>query len=1194
MQSIYVKTYFPKQRSVALTVAVGMVLTLVYLLSNSTQASGATVSASGGSCTQTVGSAGSTTVTVVNGKCVITFASAGSNTWTVPTGVSSVRTLVVGGGGGAGGGGCNWMYGRGGGGGDVVDSGSTSVAVTAGTTLSIRVGAGGAAAISRTVGGVINSCADGLPYSVGSTGGQGGSSQFGTSSAVIGGYSSPAGTSAGGASGNGNIGSGSAGAGNTLNSWTGGGGGGAGGPGTHSGSGSNWACGGGLIASGGPGKFSDISTGSLIGHGGGAGAGACAGNGSATSGGEFYSGGYSGTNYNGSYGGGALNATGGAGVVIISYIPVAARLIGNGGTIKTYSNVTSLSPSICAGGMRGMATDGTYVYFRTLNSASNICIASLSSGSFVRAQAVTPGVSAGSLNNIPRDQMALTYSSGCLFIRNSISASSTVNCIDTTTWVMSSPITPSVAIPQGGYWLEGNLMDFPDGRVGAVAAPTSTASSGGAASGANVCPTGSYCKILRTYTVTRSGGTASLTHSEDFTLADTQAGWPNDDHGMATDGTYLYQMMYNNGYKVWALNSGTPSLIVFNGAGTGTCTAPTGISGSMCNINKPISETSADNFGVNGVENATYLSRSHSTNQYIMGVVSANKFWVSDAVAPPSGPGSAISAGAPTIGVATATGGTTATVAFTAPASDGGATITSYTATSSPAGGTGTLSQAGSGTISVTGLTIGVAYTFTVTATNSVGTSVASAASNSVTNSYVSTITVPETTYVSASATTNITGLSVGGLAAGSTYQVALSLSPIPTGASLKLPTTTGLSASYGFTAGSNTFNSFTVITFSGLLANVNTALAALQYVSGATTGSPIVQVVVSSLDTSYALNGYNGHFYLSNTTLGLANATYTNARATAKLQSYRGLTGYLTTITSAGENSFISNNIANASNIIFGATDELVEGVWKWDTSGGSPEAGTQFWQGAANGYAVGSSYSAWSSGYEPNDSGGEDYPVTNWGGNLGVWNDCSNTICGAGTAKYVIEFGTSATDGGFVNSSSNLASSSFSLFYATSGQLPTVLTVDPQSSSRYLPTTLNTVGPTNLLLCLNESDVSGNNLASPTINFDVAANGAPATTAGTGTSTIVGDRTTATYIYGVTANVISTLNSVLGTQIYLSSGAFSATKYIKIRAISIASSSDIGSKTCASTVYTSQNIEIRPLVLERTMKKGTITLKQ
>ena len=502
-----------------------------------------------------------------------------------------------------------------------------------------------------------------------------------------------------------------------------------------------------------------------------------------------------------------------------------------------------------------------------------------------------------------------------------------------------------------------------------------------------------------------------------------------------------------------------------------------------------------------------------------------------------------------------------------------------------------------------------------MTATNSVGTSAASASSNSITTSYVSTITVPETTYVSASATTNITGLSVGGLAAGSTYQVALALSPIPTGASLKLPTTTGLTASYGFTSGSNTFNSFTTITFTGPLSNINNALATLQYVSGAATGSPTVQVTVSSLDTNYALNGYNGHFYVSSTTLGLANATYLNARGTANTQSYRGLTGYLTTITSAGENEFITNNIVNAVSIWIGATDETYstgkEGRWRWDAQGGSPEAGLRFFDqtgtldgsatcgrtGGVNYTADGLNYSQWASS-EPNDycSSGEDYAVTNWGGtgaSGGTWNDCPNTGCGADRA-YVIEFGTNATDGGFVNSSSNLASSNFSLFYATSGQLPTVLTVDPQSSSRYLPTTLNTVGPTNLLLCLNESDVSGNNLASPTINFDVAANGAPATTAGTGTSIISGDRTTATYIYGVTANVISTLNSVLGTQIYLSSGAFSATKYIKIRAISITSSSSIGSKTCASTVYTSQNIEIRPLVLERTMKKGTITLKQ
>ena len=88
--------------------------------------------------------------------------------------------------------------------------------------------------------------------------------------------------------------------------------------------------------------------------------------------------------------------------------------------------------------------------------------------------------------------------------------------------------------------------------------------------------------------------------------------------------------------------------------------------------------------------------------------------------------------GAPTIGLATVVDHETVTVAFTAPSDDGYATIETYTATSSPGGITGTLSQAGSGTITVTGLTENTSYTFTVTATNSYATGEPSSASNSV------------------------------------------------------------------------------------------------------------------------------------------------------------------------------------------------------------------------------------------------------------------------------------------------------------------------------------------------------------------------------------------------------------------------------------------------------------------------------
>lgn len=87
---------------------------------------------------------------------------------------------------------------------------------------------------------------------------------------------------------------------------------------------------------------------------------------------------------------------------------------------------------------------------------------------------------------------------------------------------------------------------------------------------------------------------------------------------------------------------------------------------------------------------------------------------------------------APTAVTATVVSSTSVSVAFTPPAG----TVTSYTVTSTPGSFTGTGSAS---PITVTGLTASTAYTFTVTATNSNGTSPASTASTSVTTSTVST-----------------------------------------------------------------------------------------------------------------------------------------------------------------------------------------------------------------------------------------------------------------------------------------------------------------------------------------------------------------------------------------------------------------------------------------------------------------------
>ncbi|WP_337879466.1 DUF4347 domain-containing protein, partial [Rheinheimera sp.] len=150
--------------------------------------------------------------------------------------------------------------------------------------------------------------------------------------------------------------------------------------------------------------------------------------------------------------------------------------------------------------------------------------------------------------------------------------------------------------------------------------------------------------------------------------------------------------------------------VSFSSTTAGVCTITSGgeltfVTAGTCTIN-------ADQAGNGSWNAATTVSHSFTVN----------------AVAP----------SAPTIGTATA-GSASASVTFSAPSSSGGVAVTGYTVTSNPGGFTGT----GAGSpITVSGLQNGVAYTFTVTATNASSlTGAASAASNSVTPASPQTIT---------------------------------------------------------------------------------------------------------------------------------------------------------------------------------------------------------------------------------------------------------------------------------------------------------------------------------------------------------------------------------------------------------------------------------------------------------------------
>jgi hypothetical protein len=264
------------------------------------------------------------------------------------------------------------------------------------------------------------------------------------------------------------------------------------------------------------------------------------------------------------------------------------------------------------------------------------------------------------------------------------------------------------------------------------------------------------------------------------------------------------------------------------------------------------------------------------------------------------------------------------------------------------------------------------------------------------------------TSYAQSTSNQIASGFSISGFNTSATLLITIGLVNPPSGTTLRLNTTTGVSASIGYTLTSN----FTRISFTGTQANINTVLSSLRVNTGSVPGNVYIAVTATENPTGYFYLPTNGHFYRPMS----GAVSYTSAKSAASSQTFKGQTGYLITITSQDEQTFVQNNVPG-SNIWFALSDAGLEGRWKIDAG---PENGTLVWTASANvnnsntgayssaGTTATGMYSNWCGG-EPNNADGaigEDHAVTKWGGGS-CWNDLRDGNF-SGIGGYVVEFGT------------------------------------------------------------------------------------------------------------------------------------------------------------------------------------------
>jgi len=468
-------------------------------------------------------------------------------------------------------------------------------------------------------------------------------------------------------------------------------------------------------------------------------------------------------------------------------------IAGTGTSGYSVSDVSAASSPITAGGSDKIAvdslgnvylTDNTNHVIRKITAGANPTISNIASGI-----AVITGLSVDSVNNF------LYFSTASAIKKINISSSSpTVTSVATlnTHFVRALAIDPAT---QTLYYANespenirtiGKILNASTSQTTLLAGPTSLVAGGGSLNYVSAGAPATSVRLGNRIELAFSSGTSTLYVGHDFFLTEgsessafqainVSAGTISTVSGLALDGPAPLCVEYevvptitagNNGAQAAAIPATATSAVFSSPSILNTTLKFTSTSATASATVTPVSSNPASSAAtpfqikgstkivdiqVTGITGPVTVcldgaptdsifhfvggkweelpSRSYANGQVCGVTTSFSPFAAAEPQAIVAPVNSAPDA--PASVVATATGKRTATVTFAAPASNGGAVITSYTATSTPGGITKTLNQAGSGTFNIDGLQPGTSYTFAVTAKNANGTS-AAGTSNSI------------------------------------------------------------------------------------------------------------------------------------------------------------------------------------------------------------------------------------------------------------------------------------------------------------------------------------------------------------------------------------------------------------------------------------------------------------------------------